>query len=71
MSGILYCPNCGEYAGSEVFVCNNCGKMFCSNCFKNNKAPQPGMYCPRCRSGDTKSIHDWNEAFEWMKKSQQ
>ena len=66
----LRCPNCGEYAYGVVYICNNCGKMWCNSCEKNGKR-EPGTCCPRCYSMDYRSVSTWEEAFEHMKKSQQ
>lgn len=63
------CPNCGAETYGGWYVCQDCGKVFCCNCEKNGKNPNP-MGCPRCASLNWIGVQDWKEYLNAVKNSQ-
>jgi len=53
------CPNCGNTDEANIYRCNKCGKVFCSDCGKDSTSllkwmvGEGGGRCPACNSNDT------------------
>ena len=68
--GSVCCPNCGHDAIGGVYVCQDCGKVFCSFCDERGKNPFHGNNCPRCASCNYVEVHDFREIGHALRNSQ-
>lgn len=64
------CPNCGTRCDGGFIVCEDCGKVFCSDCDRNGKNPFTNGVCPRCASSRYVYVKDWDEMKQALRNSQ-
>ena len=56
------CPNCGNKGEANIYRCNKCGKVFCSDCGKTSLSlfnwlvGRGGGRCPVCNSDDNSHL---------------
>jgi len=56
------CPNCGNTDEANIYRCNKCGKVFCSDCGKASTSllkwmvGEGGGRCSACNSNDTTQL---------------